>query len=268
MVQEGLNKPLYIQIQEYLAEKILTGNLQPDTRIQSEREISDDLGVSRMTVRKALTELVNEGLLERRHGSGTYVAKPKATYEIHETINFIETLRERNLSITSQLLSFEETVASRRLSESLNVEIGHPIYRISILRLANKMPAILEKLFIPMKRFPNLHEWDLEKTSIFDLITRIYQYEIGEINQTIEAILANELVAEQLRVNYGFPLLLITNTVNQKGTQIPLLYTLNSLRGDIARIKTDWAHRNKGLEAQPDKEVMDIRNHSSIGAEV
>ena len=72
----GLNKPIYVRIQEYIAELILSGKLAPDSKIPSERDFSEDLGVSRMTVRKAITELVSEGLLERRHGSGTYVARP------------------------------------------------------------------------------------------------------------------------------------------------------------------------------------------------
>ncbi len=69
-MSEELNKPLYTRIQEYIAELILSGKLAPDAKIQSERDFSEDLGVSRMTVRRAITELVNEGLLERKHGSG------------------------------------------------------------------------------------------------------------------------------------------------------------------------------------------------------
>lgn len=80
-------KPLYAQIQEYIAERILSGQLTPESKIPSERDLSEELEVSRMTIRKAITELVNEGLLERRHGSGTYVAKPKITYESGELIN-------------------------------------------------------------------------------------------------------------------------------------------------------------------------------------
>jgi DNA-binding GntR family transcriptional regulator len=60
-MSEEINKPLYSRIQEYIAELILSGKLLPDSKIQSEREFSEDLGVSRMTVRKAITELVNEG---------------------------------------------------------------------------------------------------------------------------------------------------------------------------------------------------------------
>ena len=80
-MSEEIHKPLYARIQEYIADLILSGKLAPEAKIQSEREFSEDLGVSRMTVRRALTDLVNEGLLERRHGSGTYVARPKVTYD-------------------------------------------------------------------------------------------------------------------------------------------------------------------------------------------
>ena len=129
-MSENLNKPLYTRIQEYIAEKILSGKLKPESKIQSEREFSEDLGVSRMTVRKALTELVNEGLLERKHGSGTYVAKPKITYESVELVNYVQAMELRNIATSTQLLEFNEMVASRRLSEILEIDIGAPIYHL------------------------------------------------------------------------------------------------------------------------------------------
>jgi GntR family transcriptional regulator len=138
-MSEDLNKPLYSRIQEYIAELILSGKLTPESKIQSEREFSEDLGVSRMTVRKALTELVNEGLLERKHGSGTYVAKPKITYESLELMNYVQAMQRRNIATTTQLLEFSEMVASRRLAELLEIEIGDPIYRLVLLRFANRL---------------------------------------------------------------------------------------------------------------------------------
>src|SRR5512143_614885 len=112
-MSEGLNKPLYSRIQEYIAELILSGKLAPDAKIQSEREFSEGLGVSRMTVRRAMTELVNEGLLERKHGSGTYVARPKVTYQASELANYVEAMRRRNIATASQLLEFDQVAASR-----------------------------------------------------------------------------------------------------------------------------------------------------------
>ncbi len=236
-MQTGLNKPLYVQIQEYIAELILSGQLPPESRIQSERDFSEELGVSRMTVRRALTELVTEGLLERRHGSGTYVAKPRLTYQAHELVDTARAMRERNIAASSQLLEFGEIVASRRLAEQLQVEIGHPIYRVIVLRLANRVPVILERDFFPASRCPGLEEWDLEKNETADLLAQIYGARLGRVVETVEAVEANETIAKQLRVSEGFPLLMICRTLFDTESGLPVQYSQDFFRGDYARIQ-------------------------------
>jgi GntR family transcriptional regulator len=236
---EVISKPLYVRIQEYIAELILTGKLKPEDKLRSEREFSDELGVSRMTVRKAMTELVNEGLLERRHGSGTYVSKPKVTYESHEMVNYIQAMQARNIATFSQLLDMEEIVASRRLSATLQIEIGDPIIRVSLLRLANRVPVILERVFFPCALFPDLQEWDLEKSSIFDLITTVYKVKPQRVSQTLEAVAASDVVARQLRVDESFPLLMMTRIIYSSETDKPVVYAQDFLRSDYARIHTD-----------------------------
>jgi GntR family transcriptional regulator len=238
-MDEEISKPLYSRIQEYIAELILSGKLLPDTKIQSEREFSEDLGVSRMTVRKAITELVNEGLLERKHGSGTYVAKPKVTYESRELVNYVQAMQQRNISVASQLLEFGEIAASRRLSELLEIEIGSPIYRVSILRFANRVPVVLERGFFPCERCPKLEEWDLEKSSIYDLLVSVYNSHPGRISQTVEAVVAGDTVAQQLRVDEGFPLLMLSRIIYGKENEKPVVFSQDFLRSDYARIHAD-----------------------------
>ncbi len=238
-MSEDVNKPLYARIQEYIAELILSGKLAPDTKIQSERDFSDDLGVSRMTVRRAITELVNEGLLERKHGSGTYVAKPKITYESPELANYMLAMQRRNIAAASQLLEFGQVIASRRLAQSLQIEIGNPIYRVAMLRFANRVPVVLERVFIPCARCPDLEEWDLEKSSIQDLLTEAYHIQPGRISQTVEAVVAVDTVAQQLRVEEGFPLLMLSRIMYEKGSQTAVLFSQDFLRGDYARIHAD-----------------------------
>jgi GntR family transcriptional regulator len=233
-----LQKPLYIQIQEYLAEKILSGALPPETRISSERELCQELGVSRMTVRRAITELVNEGLLERRHGAGTFVSKPKVTYEAYELINYVEALSSRSLAVARQLLEFSEVPASRRLAERLQVDIGHPLYRVVLLYLANRVPVVLERTFLSCQHCAGLQEYDLEKTSIYDLLTAGLQMHISCFDQEIEAVLASETVAKQLRVEDGFPLLMVTRVTHRLEDDLPIQYSQDLLRGDYARVHT------------------------------
>ncbi len=251
-MSEDLNKPLYSRIQEYIAERILSGKLAPDSKIQSERDISEDLGVSRMTVRRAITELVNDGLLERKHGSGTYVARPKVTYEAWELANYVQAMQRRNLAATSQLLEFSEIVASLRLAELLRIDIGSPIYRVSILRLANRVPVILERVFISCKRCPGLEEWDLEKNSLNDLLTEAYHVAPSRISQTVEAALATENVAQQLRVPEGSPILLLTRVIFEE-QEAPVVFAQDFLRGDYARIHADTQLQERNPLVEEDR---------------
>ncbi len=257
-MSENLNKPLYSRIQEYLADLILSGKLKPESKIQSEREFSEDLGVSRMTVRKALTELVNEGLLERKHGSGTYVAKPKITYESVEMLDYLQAMQQRNIATASQLLEFSEMVASLRLAEILEIEIGAPIYHLVLLRFANRVPVILERSFFPCSCCPKMEEWNFEKTSTIDLLTSVYGLKLDRISQSVEAVGANETVAQQLRVEEGFPLLMLSRLIIGSDPIRPVVYSQDLLRSDYARIRTDIRIGESGFnlsENAPGKEV-------------
>jgi GntR family transcriptional regulator len=231
-----LQKPLYVQIQEFIAEKILTGELAPETRISSERELSQELGVSRMTARRAITELVNEGLLERRHGSGTFVAKPKVTYEAAELISYARALRARGAYVSRQLLEFSEVPASSRLAERLQVGIGHILYRVVLLYLANRIPVILERTFLSCERCPDLLEFNLEKTDIFDIFTTSYHLNVTATDQNVEAVIASGEAAQQLRVAEGFPLLMLSKIVHQSEDGTPIQFSQDLMRSDYVRI--------------------------------
>jgi len=233
-----LHKPLYVQIQEYIAEKILRGEHDPESRIPSERELSQELGVSRMTVRRSLTELVNEGLLERRHGAGTFVAKPKVTYAAAELLDYAAAIRSRGLFVARQLLEFSEVPASRRLAEWLQVEIGHPLYHVILLYTANRVPVVLERTFLSCERCPDLQEYDLEKTSICDLLREGLEMQLSCADQVIEAVVASGPTALQLRVEEGFPLLMITRTVRRLDGDLPVQFSQDLLRGDYARVRS------------------------------
>jgi GntR family transcriptional regulator len=241
-LDENINKPLYIQIQEYIAELILSGKLPPETKLPSEREFSHDLGVSRMTIRRSITELVNEGMLERRHGSGTYVARPRVTYSARELISYVQALKARGMATTSQLLEFGQVPASRRFAEHLNTEIGMPLYRVTLLRLANRVPFVVERAFFPCSRLPNLEDYDLEKTNLYDLLTEGYGIQFARIAQTFEAVSANEIIARQLRVPDGFPLLMVTRAVYRKSDCQPVQFAQDFLRSDYARVhaEVEW----------------------------
>jgi GntR family transcriptional regulator len=227
---------LYIQIQEYLAEQIFSGSLKPETRIPSERELSSELGVSRMTVRRAITELVNEGLVERVHGAGTFVARPKVEYAASELVSYTNAMRTRGLMVTRQLIELSEVPASRRLAERLQVSIGQPLYHAVLLCLANRIPVVVERSFFPCERCPNLQEFDLERNTLYELLTQAYHIHVSHVDQTIESVVASDTTARLLRVEDGFPLLMLTRLVYRSDDGSPVLYSQDLLRGDFARV--------------------------------
>ncbi len=167
-----------------------------------------------------------------------------------ELANYVEAMQRRNIATASQLLEFGEVVASRRLAESLQIEIGNPIYRVAVLRFANRVPVILERVFIPCARCPGLEEWDLEKSSIYDLLTDVYHLAPGRISQTTEAVVATDTVAQQLRVEEGFPLLMLSRIIFGMREKGPIVFSQDFLRGDYARIHTDTQLEESNSEVE------------------
>src|SRR5579864_6227712 len=116
--------------------------------IPSERQLSADLGVSRLTVRAALDDLTREGYLVRRRGSGTYVQQPKISQELTIT-SFSEDMRRRGMTPGSRTLSIDTILAGARLGRFLQVSPGEKILQIKRLRLADGETMAIETLHIP-----------------------------------------------------------------------------------------------------------------------
>src|SRR3974377_293488 len=123
------------------------------TAIPSERQLSADLGVSRLTVRAALDDLAREGYLVRRRGSGTYVQQPKISQELTMT-SFSEDMRRRGMEPSSSTLSLAEQLAGARLGRFLNVSPGERIVVVKRLRLADGVSMAIETLHIPASVVP------------------------------------------------------------------------------------------------------------------
>src|ERR671937_176444 len=141
--------------------------------IPSERQLSVDLGVSRLTVRAALDDLVREGYLVRRHGSGTYVSEPKIAQELTMT-SFSEDMRRRGMRPGSRTLDLRVTPAGASLGRSLNVSPSEPIVVARRLRLADGATMAIETLHVPEALVPGLTARDLENQSFYELLASRY----------------------------------------------------------------------------------------------
>src|SRR4051794_12370747 len=202
--------------------------------IPSERQLSADLGVSRLTVRAALDILTREGHLVRRRGSGTYVQEPKIAQELTMT-SFSEDMRRRGLVPGSRTVSLARELAGARLGRALQVSPAEKILVIKRLRLADGEPMAIETLHLPERLFPALEPKDLDQGSFYELLGDRYGIRIASGTQAIEPTVTNEEESEALGVPLHSPAFLFERTSRDaEGATIEFVQSV--YRGDRYRI--------------------------------
>jgi GntR family transcriptional regulator len=220
----------------------LIDNLGVGEAIPSERQLSADLGVSRLTVRAALDELAREGFLIRRRGSGTFVSEPKIAQELTMT-SFTEDMRRRGMQPGSRTLSLDVVPAGARLGRFLHVSPSEPIVVAKRLRLADHESMAIETLHVRSALVPGLSAAELEGQSFYELLRSRYGIVIAGGMQTIEPTVTNEEESEALGVPLHSPAFLFERvTRSEKGEIVEFVHSI--YRGDRYRLVTD-------LTAQP-----------------
>lgn len=169
-----------------------------------ERTLAPRFGVSRMTLRRAVEELVMEGRLVRRHGAGTFVAEPKIAQGLAVT-SFSEDMRQRGSVPSSDLLGVEEVLAGARLGRVLEVSPGAQVVRVVRLRLADGSPMALETLHVPRSVATDLNGDMLAERSFYELLGERYGVALAGGVQTIEATVTDETESELLTVPLHSP---------------------------------------------------------------
>ncbi|MFB9886971.1 GntR family transcriptional regulator [Balneatrix alpica] len=140
--------PLYRQLQQRLREAVESGLLQPGTALPAERELATGLGVSRVTVRRAIDDLVEEGLLTQRQGAGTFVSE-RVEQPLNYLKSFTEIMRERGRSPASRWIDRSLSLANEEELRMLRLPVGSEVVRLYRLRLADDKPMGLELASVP-----------------------------------------------------------------------------------------------------------------------
>jgi GntR family transcriptional regulator len=205
--------------------------------IPSERQLGIDLGVSRLTVRAALDELVREGYLVRRRGAGTFVAEPKVAKGININ-SFSDDMRERGMQPASRTLDLSVIPAGARLGRILHVSPAEPVVAVKRLRLADGEPMAIELLHVREALVPGMTAGDLEQNSFYDLLASRYDLSIIGGSQTIEPTVTNEEESSALGVPLHSPALLFER-VTQSASGDIVEFTSSTYRGDRYRLVTE-----------------------------
>jgi GntR family transcriptional regulator len=230
--------PLYIQIAERLVSQVESGELAPGNRLPSERELSERLGVNRMTLRRALRVLEAQGMVVRRHGVGTYIAEPKIDRRMDTVFRFTRGMMSRGYTPGTRLISLERTSLDAATARELAMDVYSAAYRIRRLRMVNQEPVLLESYTLAAGLFPGLEQHDLERRSLYEVMESEYGVSIARARQSFEPVTASAFEAELLEVRIGAPLML-EKRVSFDAAGKPVEYGKDRYRGDRFRFVTE-----------------------------
>jgi GntR family transcriptional regulator len=227
----------------------LIETLEVGQAIPSERQLGIDLGVSRLTVRAALDELVREGYQLRRRGAGTFVAEPKVAKGMTMS-SFSEDMRQRGLRPGSKTLEFRVVPAGARLGRILHVSPSEPVLAVKRLRLADGEPMAIELLHVREALLPGLTAADLEDGSFYDLLEQRYGIAIAGGSQTVEPTVTNEEESETLGVPLHSPALLFERVTRSPEGDV-VEFTVSIYRGDRYRLVSELGSGGRSLGIEP-----------------
>ncbi len=233
-----LNSPVpkYYQLKEIIRDMIEKDELAAGRVIPPERELCERYGVSRMTARQAVMELVNEGLLYRVQGLGTFVAEAKVHQETRRLTSFTEDMRKRGMEPSSEVLGVDEESAGPVVARMLRIDAGARIVRVRRVRHADGRPMALETSHLLYEKAKGIIGVDLSGRSLYEELSKA-GVSIADAEQSYEAVLVNEAESEHLGVPVGSPALLIER-LTFDAQERPFEYVKSVYRGDRYRITT------------------------------
>jgi GntR family transcriptional regulator len=172
--------PLHVQLKDTLVQQISQGHYKE--KIPSERELMEQFSVSRSTVREAVSILVREGLLEKKHGKGTFVSLKPVQEWLRELNSFTETINKMGMKPGSKLLSHGIGTSPENISDVHNFEQSYLIKR---LRFADDIPIAIEKHYYPVELGKKLSTYDLDNVVLYDILEKDLGIVFWEAEQII-----------------------------------------------------------------------------------
>ena len=241
--------PLYTQLKESLRERILDGTYKVHQQLPSESEMSALFGVSRITVRQALSDLQKEGLIFKIPGKGTFVAKTKAFQQLMQLEGLAEAMSRMGYEIYNQVTSHKIVPASTTVAERLQIEVGAPVAEIKRVRHQNREPLSIEITYLPAEIGERLRKVDLATRDIFLVLENDFGIALGRADLQLDAMLADEVLARPLQIEEGTALLRMERLTHTAAGQ-PLDFEYLYFRGDAFQYRLQ-IERHSATAAAP-----------------
>lgn len=223
--------PLYERIKGALRAGILNGQYAPQSLLPSEAALGEQFGASRITVRQALADLQNEGLIFRRHGKGTFVSPPKAFQNVTALQGFAEAMSAQGHAIRNRVLKLQTVPAPADVAQALQLTPGTPVTELHRVRLLDQSPVSLELTWLPEALGSIVARADLATRDVFLVLEQDAGVALGHATLAIDAALADHAIAVALDTGAGAPLLRVERlTHDARGT--PIDFERLHFRGD------------------------------------
>src|SRR5260370_11654562 len=211
--------PLYERVESVLAGDIADGSLPPETQLAAEDGLTARFKVSRTTVRKAIQNLIERGLVEVRRGKGTFVTQPKITQELTELTGFVEDMQALGRTPTARLLDKRIVAADETVAHHLALPSGTLVVRLWRVRLAGGVAMSFDETYLPRDIGEKVADNDLEAEPVFALLQDKYDTPLVEAEYKLEAAAADPVAAQALQVPTGSPIFLIERTSYTTGNR-------------------------------------------------
>jgi GntR family transcriptional regulator len=242
MLDERSPVPLYYQLQEIIRSRIESGEWPQGQQVPPEAELCKEFNVSRGTVRQALADLVREGLLHRRRGKGSFVARPKITQDLLSSAGFSAHAQEvLGSELGTRLISVQVVPAGRRLAEKLRIAEGSDVVQIRKVKLAEDQPFFMVTSHVPSSICPGLESEDHTHGSLIDLVRDRCGVRSETLKGWFEPVLIDEYEASVLEVEPGSPAMLLER-IRYASDDRPLMASSHVIRGDMCRLTFQITH--------------------------
>lgn len=229
MLKEGI--PRHTQISEWLRDQIEQKKFDTDEKLPSENQLCEKFDVSRVTVRKALQTLENEGLIYRSQGLGSFVCDDRPRQSFIQLTDFEEDMQRAGLEPSSQVIKLTTEKASDQIAGILNIDSESTVVRLDRLRLGDGEPIAFDITWLPMFYGQLIEGYDLKDETIYDILEKDFDIPVEKGYFRIEAENAGNYIAEHLQVTPGEALLLIDRISLTVGDK-PIYYQKRYYRSD------------------------------------
>jgi GntR family transcriptional regulator len=233
--------PLHVQLKEAIIKAIEQGDYTADEQLPSQRELCELYTMSHMTVRRAINELVNEGVIYSIPGKGLFVAKPAQTVDFSTLHGLQEQIATFGMIASTRVLDAKLIHASTVMAQTLRVVVGTPLVYLHRLRLADNNPLALTTAYLPHHLCPDLLEKPGATESLLHTLRTAYSLQLAGSRSTISAELADPSTAALLELEIPSAVL-IREQITYLDTGEPIEFSRTLSRGDIYHVQYEEGH--------------------------